>query len=94
MHLSPNSRLALTSASSNTYGPARKTDFPANMEEFDALWTSMTDQLRSQIQKFNNDSVLDSIKAFIHAVDWRVRSTHAQRRIRVSGNVTTTISPL
>lgn len=44
------------------------------MDEFDAFFTSVTDQLRTQLRAFNHDSWLDSVRAFVHAVDWRVRA--------------------
>jgi hypothetical protein len=43
------------------------------MDEFDAFWQATTAQLKTHLRQLNTDSVWDTVQAFTHAVDWRVR---------------------
>ena len=43
------------------------------MDEFDAFWQATTAQLKTHLRQLNPDSVWDTVQAFVHAVDWRVR---------------------
>ena len=58
----------------------------SNMDEFDAFWQATTAQLKTHLRQLNTESssVWDTVQAFVHAVDWRVRrGVVSARRTRV-----------